>query len=140
MRTGLFNFYLSCVYVVTHLEASLACEESRLRALLSLLLTALVNNGMFTHVEFLEFKKFVAGELVHATGIEHAYYRNAIESVTRGAMVESPLKLSSLCRIKVRSRLVTFSGEMLAGLGLSKNIESFLMFDKELKELKNLNI
>lgn len=147
LRMGLFNYYLSYIYMLTHLElvlkskdynASLLNEYSKkiadLEKLLPILLNALILNGLFKHSDLHNFKRFIKNN--HKTcqaNIESAYYKNGIKHLSSVVSTSFPLSLSSLCRIKIRNNLKQYDSMTINQLNLSQHMKETLMFNKELK-------
>lgn len=141
VRMGLFNYYLSYVYVISHLEllsesikdsSKIVKEINKLKLLLPKLMKALINNGLFKNPDFNRFKEFLSSHkrLELTQGIENAYYKNAIKYV-EAEQLSKPLSLSALCRVKVKSSLKTYDYETLELLDLPKPVKKFLMFEDE---------
>lgn len=150
MRMGMFNTYLCFIYVLTHTELLITnshhighristAEESKismLKDLLPFLLDALILNGHFTQSDYYKFKQFALIKLRgNEENIETNYYRNSLKYVTMHPKLQSPLNLSSLCRITIKDSIKKFNRETLAELKLSKATENFLMFENELNHL-----
>lgn len=152
VRMGLFNFYLSNVYMLTHLERLVASLQSsqaiqskiesftkkitELKRLLPALLKALYKNGLFNGEDFHAFKRFCADKLasVESKSLEHDYYSCAKEQISCYVELNSPLSLTSVCRNRIRSVLNVYEADVFDQLELSKIHTSFLMFDEELYE------
>jgi len=91
-----FIFHFFSCQVLRHQRQTLSeTEWAHVGQRVRPILIVLFNNELFTQAECFKFKTFVAGRLVQADGIEHAYYMNAMQSVL-GTIGTSPLKLSSL--------------------------------------------
>lgn len=152
VRMGLFNFYLSKVYMLTHLERLVVSMQrsqavqskiesytkkiNELKRLLPALLKALFKNGLFKGEDFHAFKRFCADKLasVESKSLEHDYYSCAIEQVSCYVELSSPLSLASVCRNRIRSVLNGYEANVFDQLELSKMDTSFLIFDEELHE------
>ena len=149
IRMGLFNFYLSYVYILTHLECLIHSDNeplqanlesyirktNELRRLLPMLLQALYQNGLFKNEDFHAFKQFCAERQtkMEQNSLENKYYTTAIEQISSSMCTISPLSLASLCRLKIKSSLNVYDLEEVSQLQLSKPVISFLMFDEELR-------
>jgi hypothetical protein len=191
VRLAYFNFYLSFVYIQIHLESVVFYHQNSMNShnssynnkvvkdhmkkaielglLLPCLLDALISNGLFTHTDYVKFKRFCRKQLLLkppqafpgkreggnvqqnaedssfrkvAIDLESKYYENATKSVEAKCETCFPLTLKHLCRIKVKNCMTQFDVKAVNSLNLPGAMKSFLLFDDEIGRnfLRNRNL
>ncbi|CAF0799368.1 unnamed protein product [Brachionus calyciflorus] len=153
-----FNYYLSLMYTLQHLEyvvnyiqlnsAKININNSKLlkdhitKALdlsrfLPFLFESLILNGYFKHKDYVAYEKFCVDKLdslmcTNEYNLERNYYENTLMSIKQHSEQVYPLKLTNMCRITIKNSMKKYDSSTLDKLNVPKDIKKFLLYEHEL--------
>lgn len=119
------------------------------------LLNALVLTGNFTQLDYHRLRRFCMKQGYDVDDIDDTiesslasktrrrrsidltgeYFKNVIKSVQPTFQTAFPLKLKDLCRIKIRNSLNQLDSTSIAQLNVTPDVQSFLLFDNEIRQI-----
>ncbi|RNA32321.1 hypothetical protein BpHYR1_012252 [Brachionus plicatilis] len=159
-RIEYLNYFLAMMYTLYHLEyviyytQSSSHEENQvlkkhitraleLNEMILLLFEAYILAGLFTQRDYVEYERFVNKQIDcpmdhNAYNLEKNYYQNTLSMIRENSEKVFPLRLTNLCRIKIKNSMKEYNRKNVSKLPLSKDIKKFILFENELT--KNLSI
>ena len=151
-KMGYFNFYLSYIYILVHMELIVLCDKGEpvvldylskkindLNSALPSFLKALILNGLLKHDDIVKFENFIINNRLNRLkcarklDLKYIYFEKALASVSNKAGLSFPLRLKDLCRIRVKESISSYEPSKMFKLSLNDDkLKGFLMFDQEI--------
>lgn len=154
-RLEFFNYFLALMFtlyhseiVVNYLQRQLFHENKifkihvikalELSAMIPLLLEAFILTGIFSHKQFIKYENFATNRLNtliqnDSYNIEKKYYEKTLDMIGQTRNQVFPIKLSNLCRLKIRNSLIDCNQFNVKKLPCSNEIKNFILYQTELK-------
>lgn len=151
-KMGYFNFYLSYIYILIHMELIVLCDKAKpvvldylnkkindLNSALPNFLKALILNGLLKQDDITKFENFIINNKLNRLkcarklDIKYIYFEKALACVSNKAGLSFPLRLKDLCRIRVKESVQSYEPSKIFKLSLNDDkLKGFLMFDQEI--------